>query len=107
MTITALAPLRSDGERAVLALLGSIAEDIDRDGFARHEYAVQTLARATRELTPGAAAALGDRAASPIARRHAFQVVSRVLARCGDETSRRRVAGMLARYGHGGHSTGT
>jgi hypothetical protein len=98
MTITALAPLRTDRERALLALLASIADGIDRDGFACHEYAVQTLARATRGLTPGASATLADRTAAPIARRHAFQVASRVLARCGDDLTRRRVAGMLARY---------
>ena len=99
MTITELAPLRTESERALLELIESLGEDIDRDGFYRHEYAVQTLARATRQLTPGAAATLGDRGGSAIARRHSFQVVSRVLTRCGDDRARRQVAGMLARYG--------
>jgi hypothetical protein len=98
MSITELAPLRTESERALLELLESLGEDIDRDGFYRHEYAVQTLARATRQLTPGAATTLGDRRGSTIARRHSFQVVSRVLTRCGDDRTRRQVAGMLARY---------
>ena len=98
MTITELAPLRTESERALHQLLESLGDGIDRDGFHRHEYAVQTLARATRELTPGAAATLRDRRGSAIARRHSFQVVSRVLVRCGDDRTRRQVAGMLARY---------
>jgi hypothetical protein len=99
MTITELAPLRTHSERAAHELLEALGADIDRDGFPRHEYAVQTLARATRQLTPGAAATLSDRAGSAIARRNALQVVSRVLVRCGDDATRRRVSGMLARYG--------
>jgi hypothetical protein len=98
MTITELAPLRTERERALLDLLDDLGDAIDRDGFHRHEYAVQTLARATRQLTPGAATTLADRVGSPIARRHSFQVVSRVLARCGDDRTCRRVTGMLARY---------
>lgn len=98
MTITELAPLRTDRERALLGLLDALGDAIDRDGFRRHEYAVQTLARSTRQLTPGAAATLGDRTGSAIARRHSFRVVTRVLVRCGDEPTRRNVAGMLARY---------
>jgi hypothetical protein len=98
MTITELAPLRTERERALLDLLVTLGDAIDRDGFRRHEYAVQTLARATRQLTPGAAMTLADRLSSPIARRHSFQVVSKVLARCGDDRTRARVAGMLARY---------
>ena len=98
MTITELAPLRTERERALLELLTELADAIDRDGFARHEYAVQTLARATRQLTPGAAATLSDRSGSTIGRRSSLQVVSRVLTRCGDETTRLQVSGMLARY---------
>jgi hypothetical protein len=98
MTITELAPLRTERERALLELLTVLADAIDRDGIARHEYAVQTLARATRQLTPGAAATLGDRSGSAIGRRSSLQVVSRVLARCGDEVTRHQVSGMLARY---------
>src|SRR3954471_5290846 len=94
MTITALAPLRTD-RRALSSLLESIADAIDRDGFSRHEAAVQTLLQSTRALTPGAAATLGDQAAAAIARRHAFQVVSRVLTRCGDDATRRQAAERL------------
>jgi hypothetical protein len=98
MTITELAPLRNESERALLGLLDALAGDIDRDGFSRHEHAVQALARATRQLTPGAAATLSDRAGSAIARRNSYQVVSRVLVRCGDDPTRRRVTGLLARH---------
>jgi hypothetical protein len=98
MTITALDPLRTDRERALLDVLDRIGQQIDRDGFRPHEYAAQTLARAGRQLTPGAAATLANRASEPIARRHSFQVVSRVLTRCGDEHTHRSLAAMLARY---------
>jgi hypothetical protein len=98
MTITELAPLRTERERALLDLLVTLGDAIDRDGFRRHEYAVQTLARAGRQLTPGAAATLASRASEPIARRHSFQVVARVLTRCGDERNHRILAAMLARY---------
>jgi hypothetical protein len=102
MAITDLSPLRTDRERALLDLLDAVIGHIDRDGIRRHEYAVQTLARAGSQLTPGAAATLANRATSPVARKHSFQVVARVLARCGDEPTRQRVVGMLARYAAAG-----
>ena len=99
MTITELAPLHSD--RASLRdLLEALGDQLSRDGFARHEYAVQTLARSTSELTPGAAATLANRASSTASRAWAYQVVIRVLTRCGDLQTRTRVSGMLARYAY-------
>jgi hypothetical protein len=98
MTITELAPLRTDSERALLGLLDALGRDIDRDGFRRHEHAVQALTREIRHLTPGAAATLGDRSGSAIARRHSFQVAARVLVRCGGDVTRERVAGLLGAY---------
>ena len=98
MTITDLSPLRSDSERALLELLDSLRDLLASQGFARHEQAVQTFAALTRHLTPGAAAALAARSSSPEARLSAFQVVGRVLARCGDLRMRRRVSVMLAGY---------
>jgi hypothetical protein len=100
MTITELSPLRSDRERALHDLLEALRGRLAEDGFGRHEHAVQTLAVATRQLTPGAAATLANRAGSPDARMSAYQVVSRVLARCGDARTHRRVRLMLGRFAY-------
>ena len=99
MTITDLVPLQSARQRALAELLATVGEAVHEDGFRRHEYAVQTLARAARHLAPGATAALANRTTSDPARERAFGIVVRVVIQCGDEQTDRMLTGSLARYG--------
>ena len=98
MTITDLVPMRSEQQRALADILGRLGESLHEDGFARHEYGVQTVARASRHVAPGASMALADRSTVESARERAFQVVVRLVLRCGDAESHRMLTGALARY---------
>jgi hypothetical protein len=98
MTITDLAPLQSARKRALADLLGSVGAAVQADGFDRHEYAVQTLARAAHQLAPGASATLARRALPTALRDQAFAVVARVVTQCGDPATDTYLSGALARY---------
>jgi hypothetical protein len=103
MTITDLVPLQSTRQRALAQLLESVGEAVHEDGFREHEYAVQTLARATRQLAPGASAALANRATADPARERAFGIVIRVVIQCGDLQTDQLLTGSLARYASDAH----
>jgi hypothetical protein len=98
MTITDLVPLQSTRQRALAELLASVGEAVHEEGFRRHEYAVQTLARAARQIAPGASAALAHRATPDRARERAFGIVVRVVTQCGDVHTDQLLTGSLARY---------
>lgn len=101
MTITDLAPMQSSRQQALAGLLATVGEALHEEGFARHEYAAQTLARAARYIAPGASAALADRSTADPARERAFGIVVRVVIQCGDVDTDRRLTGALARYTDG------
>lgn len=98
MTITDLVPMRGERQRALADLLGRLGERLHEDGFAQHEYAAQTLARVARNIAPGASAALQDRSTADSDRERAFNIVVRLVLRCGDAESQRMLTGALARY---------
>jgi hypothetical protein len=98
MTITDLTPLQSSRQRALSQLLAAVGDALHEEGFRRHEYAAQTLARAARHITPGAAAALSNRETADPARERAFAIVVRVVIQCGDVQTDRLLTGALARY---------
>ena len=98
MTITDLVPLRGERQRALADILSRLGESLHDEGFAHHEYAVQTLARVSRQYAPGASMALADRTTAESARERAFHVVVRLALRFGDAESHRMLSGALARY---------
>ncbi len=98
MTITDLVPLQSSRQRALSDLLASVRECLHEDGFRRHEYAAQTLARAARQIAPGASAALANRASPDPIRERAFAILVRVVIQCGDAHTDRLLTGAFARY---------
>jgi hypothetical protein len=98
MTITDLVPMQSSRQRALAGLLAAVGEALHEEGFARHEYAAQTLARAARHIAPGASAALANRSTADPARERAFGIVVRVVIQCGDVHTDHLLTGALARY---------
>ena len=98
MTITDLVPLQSSRQRALADLLERVGSAVHTDGFDRHEYAVQTLARAAQHIAPGASATLAQRTLTADARDRALGIVARVVTQCGDRDTDAYLCGSLARY---------
>lgn len=98
MTIIDLVPLRSARQRDLAELLCAVGAALRADGVGPHEYAVQTVARAARNIAPGASASLINSTTPGAARIRAFDVVARVVVRCGDDATGELLTGALARY---------
>jgi hypothetical protein len=59
--------------------LAELGERLADEGTARHERALQEIARAVADQAPGVAAALRDRSAAEVFRQRAFAVACLVL----------------------------